>query len=173
MIKIFKRVGISILFALWLEFFYKFGATLDVHNFVGSIFVYFIYLMMLHSLCFKADAKKHLLLFLCLFGFIGLMAEWFIIGNSPWQNPNAFQVGMFVFHAVYPALGILFFMGEETFIYKKRVVKVFVIFTICSMLGFLFTNLDLRFAWFIWIPLFPYFISFGLIVAGHSIRLKK
>lgn len=32
-------------------------------------------------------------------GFLGLMIEWFLIGNSPWGNPSAMQWAMFAFWA--------------------------------------------------------------------------
>ena len=31
------------------------------------------------------------------FGLAGLAFEWFVIGNSPWKNPDAIQWGMFVY----------------------------------------------------------------------------
>jgi hypothetical protein len=33
-------------------------------------------------------------------GSAGLLIEWFLIGNSPWRNPDADQVGMFAYWAV-------------------------------------------------------------------------
>ncbi|MDR3643047.1 MAG: hypothetical protein P4L74_05485 [Candidatus Doudnabacteria bacterium] len=32
-----------------------------------------------------------------IFGFLGLMVEWFLINNSPWAHPDASQIGMFTF----------------------------------------------------------------------------
>ncbi len=33
------------------------------------------------------------------FASLGLMIEWFVIGNSPWRNPSANQPGMFFYWA--------------------------------------------------------------------------
>ncbi|MCX7860333.1 MAG: hypothetical protein N2385_09590 [Chloroflexus sp.] len=37
------------------------------------------------------------LIAMLLAGSFGLAFEWFVIGNSPWQNPDAIQWGMFVY----------------------------------------------------------------------------
>jgi hypothetical protein len=42
--------------------------------------------------------KKRLKLFF-VFGFFGLMFEWFALGQAPWINPDASQIGMFTFWA--------------------------------------------------------------------------
>jgi hypothetical protein len=35
----------------------------------------------------------------CLFGSAGLMIEWFLIGNAPWDHTGALQIGMFTWWA--------------------------------------------------------------------------
>jgi hypothetical protein len=40
-----------------------------------------------------------ILIITALAGFVGLMIEWFVIGNSPWGNPDASNIGMFAYWA--------------------------------------------------------------------------
>ena len=37
------------------------------------------------------------ILTILVFGLLGLALEWFVIGNSPWENPDAIQWGMFAY----------------------------------------------------------------------------
>ena len=159
-----KRILVALFLALWLEFFYKLGATTDVRNLIGSIPIYFLYLSVLAILVRQFKLRDRIITFFVVCGFIGLVAEWFIIGNAPWSNPAAFQLGMFVFHAVYPVIGLIAFSNKEhANLFRKSFITFFV-FTVISILGFLIQNSDFRFAWFIWIPLFPYFICSALII---------
>ncbi len=166
-----RRSAVSLFFALWLEFFYKFGATFDPQNFVGSIPIYSLYLLLFHGLVGRFLVKRVRTLLL-LGGFIGLMAEWFMIGNAPWINPHAFQPGMFVFHAVYPVLGLVFVKGGYRAQVRKRMLQVFIVGGLICCLGFLISHEFLRFAWFIWLPLIPYFISFFLLFFVKNLAKK-
>lgn len=163
-----KRVFVSLLLALWLEFFYKFGATHDISNFLGSIPIYFIYLVLLNIIVTESQLSNKLPLCLFMYGIISLLAEWFIIGNSPWSNPDAFQVGMFVFHATYPTLGIILSSNIKYAQIKKICLSTFIPFTIILPIGFIIQNEELRFAWFIWLPLVPYFICFSIITINET-----
>lgn len=165
-----KKVCVSLFLALWLEFFYKFGATNDIDNFIGSIPIYFIYLTLLNIAVTKLQLHKKLIMCFFIYGIIGLAAEWFIIGNSPWANPEAFQIGMFVFHATYPVLGIILSSTTKYFKERKFCLTTFSFFTILIPIGFFISNYGLRFAWFIWLPLVPYFICFAMIFLN---QIKK
>ena len=153
-----KFISVALFFALWLEFFYKFGATYDPSNFIGACVIYLIYLS-LYFVFLKIFLRKKLIIAWLCSGVIGLMAEWFLMGNSPWGNPHAIQSGMFVFHAFYPVLALMFLQYERYKKALKRVCGIFIVFSVLSLLGFLFDSKDIRFAWFIWIPLLPYYAS--------------
>ena len=61
------------------------------------IFMAFGYLI---HLLIKKALKNHFIgniLYFLFFGFFGLAIEWFLIGNSPWANPNAIQFAMFLY----------------------------------------------------------------------------
>lgn len=165
-----KTIGVSTLFAMWLEFFYKFGATLDVDNFIGAIVIYTIYLTLLQAIILKTKLYERITLCLIIVGVIGLMAEWFLIGNAPWVNPEAFQLGMFVFHAVYPILGILMSQGDLYVVFTRRVKILFFVFFAICLFGFIIPHAGLRFAWFIWLPLLPYFVTFFSIVTRGYLK---
>ncbi len=153
-----KFIFVSVSFALWLEFFYKFGATYDPSNFLGACFIYVIYSFFLYLFIRKFLFQKLFLLWV-ISGTVGLMAEWFLMGNSPWSNPHAIQLGMFVFHAFYPAFALMVLRIAELKKVVKIVMGIFLFFTLLSGSGFLISDVDLRFAWFIWVPLLPYFCS--------------
>lgn len=156
-----SKIFIALGFALWLEFFYKFGATSDIANFIGSIPIYLIYLTFLNIFLSIAKLKKKAFTCFTVFGSIGLIAEWFLIGNSPWKNPDASQIAMFIFHAIYPLIGLIYFKNQNYVQSFSFNIRLFALFTLIGLLGFLIPSVEWRFAWFIWIPLFPYFISAG------------
>ncbi|GEM_PF-2612064 len=161
-----KNISAALLYALWLEFFYKFGATHDPANFIGSIPIYCAYLILLSLLIKILRLQNRIVIPLLLCGAIGLMAEWFIIGNAPWTTPEALQIGMFIFHAAYPVIGLIILPNKKHTPLFKKITALFAIFTLIASAGFIIPHPDLRFAWFIWIPLAPYFIAAGLMLSA-------
>lgn len=160
--RFFAGIGLSLLLAMWLEFFYKFGATHDPKNFVGALLVYSIYLLVLHGVWARAKAHRRWVMY-GVGGFIGLMAEWFVIGNSPWGNPEAaqliVQLGMFVFHAVYPVVGFMLARGMESAGPRRRYLRLLAWMSAISVLGWLLPKGTPQFMWFLLVPLTYYFIA--------------
>jgi len=154
---------------MWLEFFYKFGATHDVDNFIGAGVIYTLYLLVLLTV-FRRFLTGRYKVMLFTAGFIGLMAEWFLIGNAPWSNPNALQIPMFAFHAVYPVCAMAIMDAGFSAKGSKRVILGFLLYGLFCAGGFLIPNADLRFAWFIWLPLLPYMIMFFLLLRIKSLH---
>jgi len=109
----FTLVGLC--FALVVEIFYKFFAGLNPKAFGISIVFYVIYLQplyLLHTWLSRnpesriARARINNLAFFSIAGLVGLVVlEWRLVGNTPKGNPYASQLGMFIFHAVYPFYG--------------------------------------------------------------------
>lgn len=166
------KVSISLSFALWLEFFYKFGATFDIVNFLGAIPIYFLYLMLLFFTFDKLQMYSSAVKVFLISGIMGICAEWFLIGNAPWSNPHAIQPGMFIFHAFYPCFGFVFVGNPAYLKVARHIYAVFALFTFVCLCGFFIDNDELRFAWFIWLPLFPYFIC-SIMILFSIIKTRK
>jgi len=101
----FKFVFIGILFAAPGEFL----GHIIIHNSWYSYFltmlsyaIFYLPLFYILSSFFKKIIKNEFnwtLFCYIFFGLFGLGVEWFLIHNSPWENPGASQVGMFTFWA--------------------------------------------------------------------------
>ncbi|MEZ5582078.1 MAG: hypothetical protein R3F37_04220 [Candidatus Competibacteraceae bacterium] len=149
-------VLVSELFALWVEFFYKFGAILKAEGFVIAIPLYFFILCGLHGVFAKLEGlRRHALVCMLIGGVAGLMIEWFVVGNSPWQNPQVLQSGQFVFHAVYPILGYLMVRTPDRDRLTVHLRIYLLLATLIVALGFVMVN-PLRLLWFIFLPLIAY-----------------
>lgn len=100
------------------------------------------------------------------YGTTGLMIEWFLIGLSPWSNPEAhpgamciFQVGMFSFWATVSFVPRIFIDKRKMFDkIKKTMLKFYVsYFVIVYLIAFL-------------LPVYARFVVLiSLIIAGYSL----
>lgn len=158
--RVVKGILYSLLIALWVEFFYKFGATYDPDNFFGALIIYPAYIALLFGLFRLCKINSKLMIFV-ISGLFGLMIEWFLIGNSPWGNPQALQLGMFVFHALYPVYGYLYIQNRLSEKEHRFLFLLFLGFTLLLSAGFFIPRGDTRFILFILTPLMPYFIASG------------
>ncbi len=161
-------VLVSETLALWVEVFFKFGAQLNPTGFGFAIPFYFVVLCLLHGLFSQMEGMRfHSTVCFIIGGVTGLAIEWFIVGNSPWQKPNALQSGQFLFHAVYPILGYLI---VRTLHCKKLRSTLFVYLLLASLMtsiGFGMEN-PMRLLWFIFLPLVAY-VGLGYFVYRFAI----
>jgi hypothetical protein len=98
----------------------------DFPNFMGSIVFNTIYmgasyLVTRFLLTTIRNRPKFIFVYAGFFGLTGLMVEWFLIGNSPWGNPDANQPGMFAYWACMALVPLCFLL-------KKRRLQVFIFF---------------------------------------------
>ena len=143
--------------SLWVEFFYKFGVTLNPKGFLAAIPFYFVALCALHSLFARLDdIRRHVPLCFLLGGMMGLTIEWVVVGNSPRGNPHAFQTAQFLFHAVYPVLGYLGAHYPSAGGLKSWLIRYLVLATIVTALGFAFPRSAWRSLWFLFLPIAVY-----------------
>lgn len=156
-----RFVFAGLCFALVVEIFYKFFAGLNPKAFLISIVFYVLYLQplyLLHNLLnrFFGNSKLSHIGYFFLTGLIGLIAlEWGLVGNTPKGNPNASQVGMFIFHATYPAMARLFSdRSDVSRCIQKSIKKYYFGFIVLCIAGVLIPNEFFRFVWFIYFPLF-------------------
>lgn len=99
-----------------------------------------------------------------LYGLIGLMIEWFIIGLSPWSDPSAnpivmfvFQLGMFSFWATVAFIPRLFLNpGELNQRIRKSILKFYIPYFIIVYIIGLAVPESLRFITIIFLIVFGY-----------------
>jgi len=120
-------IGIGSFFATVEEFLTVVVLKHDVASYVFTLLILFPVFLTLVFLSSKlldklwqTEAGRELAHF-CTYGCVGLMIEWFIIGLSPWSNPDAnpflmlgFQLGMFSFWATVAFAPRLFLASNES-----------------------------------------------------------
>ena len=99
--KFLTFVAIGSLVALVVEFQFNLLATHNPGNFIFTLFFYPLYLSVVYQVSSWLDSNRagfmSDLLYYLFFGLLGLAFEWFVIGNSPWGNPEASNIGMWAF----------------------------------------------------------------------------
>ena len=155
--QLFTEVLISELFILWVEGSYKFGVTYHPEAFFIAIPLYFSTFGDLYGLCrvFK-ESRLLVSMGIPLGGGAGLLLEWFLVGNSPWNNPAVFQTGQFLFHRAYPIQGYLLAHGPVPRLLWNRLMKVMGMATVIVVIGYFLGNPNLRKLWFLFLPLIVY-----------------
>ena len=148
-------VALSAVLGVWLEFWYRFGATTAPELFWGSTIVYVMMAAAIHAV-FALGRRLPRWTWLLLCGIPGMALEWFVIGNSPWGNPDASQLGMILFHCTWPIWGRVF---DRTWFSdgERRFALIWMgAWSVGLLPFFLIEDPGWRFAAFIWLPLIPY-----------------
>ena len=149
-----KGVLIAELLALWVEFFYKFGVKYFPKGFFIAIPLYFLYLCGLHGIFRRLQEKRSLwIIGIALGGIGGLLLEWFLVGNSPWNKPAVFQSGQLVFHGAYPILGYLLVHTVVPVRLRNQLLAYMVITSGITAIGFFLSDPNLRKLWLLFLPL--------------------
>ena len=169
-----KGVVVSELFALWVEFFYKFGVKYFPKGFLMAIPLYFLYLCALHGIFHRLKERQYFwILGIAIGGIGGLLLEWFLVGNSPWNKPEVFQAGQLVFHGAYPILG---YQLTHTMAPRSLWNRVFAYMTIISALtaiGFFFDDPNLRKLWVLFLPLVAFVGLYSFIYQLRSVHQSR
>ena len=143
--------------ALWVEFFYKIGATFRPDALMVSIPFYCAALIVLHRTFDRLNiVRGYVPVCFVLGGIVGLVIEWTLVGNSPRGNPQAFQTAQFLFHAVYPILGYLVVRDPSDTALRKSLQRYLVLATVVTALGFVFPRSPMRMVWFLFLPIATY-----------------
>lgn len=142
------------------EFQYSVLIRGDWMNFRGSFAFNLVFLTVVFAIhmglqaVLRSKRLAYMLLGL-LTGLAGLSVEWFLIGNSPWGNPDASQPGMFAYWACMALVPLMFLMENhplQTFILRYALVYVAL-----ALLGqFAISSPDWRFAFHIYAVIFGY-----------------
>ncbi|MFA5992568.1 MAG: hypothetical protein WC796_02600 [Candidatus Pacearchaeota archaeon] len=154
---------VALVFFAVMEFMFSVLIRGDLSNFFGSIvfnlvFVIFVFFSSkLIDLAFRKSWVADVVVYF-VYGFVGLMIEWFIIGNSPWQNPLASQVTMFSYWAGAIIMARIFTDDSKKLKSLKRgTLLFFVPYAFISIAaGFLIVNYEWRFAVLIWLAIIGY-----------------
>ena len=134
----------------------------DWANLYGSMFFNALYLsgaFVLANIIFSLLPRRAaFLLTLVLAAIGGLMVEWFAIGNSPWGNPDASQIGMAAYWACLVIVPLIIIDPDSRLRPLKRRVGVYaLIYTALALAGqWLIPSAEWRFAYHI-----------GLVVLGY------
>jgi len=158
-----KFILIGCAFALLIEFQFNILVTGNIGNFIFVLFFYPIYLALVYTVYkfgFKKifKSKSNLVFFYyLLFGIIGLMFEWFMIGNSPWLNPDASQIGMWSFWVALTVMPVIFLETEKKFQKLKKHIKYYIISyaIITTIIGKILTG-DFRLFFIVWFEIIGY-----------------
>lgn len=132
----------------------------DLDNFIGSLAFNALYLIIVFLftqplLNTLRNPPRFFLLYGIGVGMIGLMVEWFLIGNSPWGNPQASQVGMFAYWASLVVVPLVFLL--DLHLLKSLIVRYGFAYTLLVIFGqFLISTPELRYAFHIYTFLLGY-----------------
>jgi len=123
-------------------------------GFLIAVPIYFIYLCGLHRVFSIFKERRFLwLIGIAIGGMAGLLLEWFLVGNSPWNKPAVFQSGQFLFHGAYPILGYLLANSIALELLRNRLLYYMVAASGIMAIGYFFGDPNLRKLWFLFLPL--------------------
>lgn len=144
----------------------------DVANLIGSMGFNALYLSvwgLVVGLLLRLMGRRPLTigLIMLLAGFTGLMIEWFVIGNSPWGNPDASNVGMFAYWACMIVVPIaLLDIAPETRRLRHAILIYGLVYTLLAFAAQLIPSPDLRYAYHIWSVILGYVALLLITVTG-------
>lgn len=103
----------------------------------------------------------------------GLMVEWFLIGNSPWGNPDAAQLGMAAYWACLVVVPLIVIDAAARLRPLKRTIALYgLVYTVLILLGQgLIPPGEWRVAFHIWTVIIGYPGLIVLCVAGYLRRV--
>ena len=145
----------------------------DWANLYGSMFFNALYLtgaFVVTRLLFRALPRRVAFLFtVALAAVCGLMVEWFLIGNSPWGNPDAGQIGMAAYWACLVIVPLIAIDPDPRLRPLKRAIALYgLIYTVMVVTGqWLIPSAEWRFAFHIWAVVLGYLGLIALCVAGY------
>jgi hypothetical protein len=146
----------------------------DVPNLIGSMGFNALYLAVWAAatgLLLRVLGRRPftVLLITALAGLVGLMIEWFIIGNSPWGNPDASNVGMFVYWACMVVVPLaLLDPAPETHRLRRNVLLYGLVYTLLALAVQFIPNETIRYVYHIWSVILGYLGLLILTVSGLS-----
>ena len=177
----------AFLIAFMVEVLFRFIATDNPKAFGFAIIFYtlfFIFALITDKIVIGSIGKISKILgyasYYFISGIIGLLIfEWVLVGNSPWENPNANQVAMFSFWALLGFIPKIFAERKDSVVIRNSsIIKKIIIIHLAAYLvislvgGFASPAGFPRFSWILW----SFTISFPLMnfyVLWFMIKIRK
>jgi len=165
LIRLIVFVLTGLIFAAVGEYMFSVILRGDWSNFFGSIFfnsLYMLFVFLSSRLIFAFITRPlaALLVYYVLYGATGLAVEWYLIGNSPWGNPDASQWGMFAYWTSMSMMALIFSdpLPRPGLGRLRRIIAAsFAAFAAFSIgLGYAIPDDGLRFAAMIWLVVLGY-----------------
>jgi len=175
--KFVKFIVIGTLFAAVGEYWFSYIIRRDINNWYFTlgfnpswlVVVYFTSRIIFRTIRNKFTASTTYYL---TYGFAGLIIiEWFLVGNSPWKQPEANQLGMFSYHAT-TAMTSLIFVDQSPGLakLKKAILAYFIPYSIAgTVIGFLLPTYRLRLVVLVWAVIIGYTLMHGFYIWYLSI----
>ncbi len=153
----------------------------DIPNLIGSFAFNTVYLTLAGLVSGRVvrrlgDGWATILVHVAVFGTSGLLIEWFLIGNSPWGNPQASQIGMFAFWSTMGVVPFVFLRPDPRLApLKKRIFVSVLLYAYAAALIQLIPNPTVQFVYHIWSVILGYtalalFTTVGYIRAVGSMH---
>jgi len=143
---------VGLVFYAVMEYMFSVIIRGDYSNFLGSIIFNTIYLAVVYFSSKIIDRifeqwKIEDIVVYFVYGIAGLAIEWFLIGNSPWGNPNASQLTMFSYWAGAVIMARIFTNNDNGLLRIRRAILLFFIpYSVLSItLGHFLPTHELRF----------------------------
>lgn len=179
--RLFLFVLIGVLTAAVGELQYSVFIRGDWANLFGSMFFNSIYLIGAFGVTRLIYRRIHqeqaaFLLWVAAAGAAGLMVEWFLIGNSPWGNPDASQIGMAAYWASFVIVPLIMVDPDPRLRSLKRLIAIYALVYTLSAIAVQITlpNAWPRNAYHIWSVILGYIGLAAICVVGYlrAIRLS-
>lgn len=149
----------------------------DWANLYGSMFFNALYLtgaFVVTRLLFRALPRRAAFLITAgLAAVCGLMVEWFLIGNSPWGNPDADQIGMAAYWACLVIVPLIAIDPDPRLQPLKRWIAAYaIVYTALAFAGqWLISSAEWRFVFHIGLVVAGYIGLLALCAVGYYRRL--
>ena len=163
MMRLIVFILTGVLFAAPGEYLFSVTIRGDLANFFGAMGFNSFYLLLVYLAArllqrLVSHRLAALLIYYFATGLAGLMIEWFMIGNSPWGNPDASQVGMWAYWTSMSMMGLIF--SDPAPAARPLQKRIAIICIPAAAAALLLVNLlptaDLRFVASIWLVVIGY-----------------
>lgn len=172
--RFFLFILIGVLTAAVGELQYSVFIRGDWANWFGSMAFNALYLAAAFAatrLLFRIVGRPRVAFLLCvaLAAAGGLLVEWFLIGNSPWGNPDASQIGMAAYWACLVIVPLILVEPDARLRPLRRAVVAYgLIYTTLALLAqWLLPPGDWRYAYHLWSVILGYVGWLALCVVGY------
>lgn len=155
-------VGLGVLIAGIGETQFSVFIRSDIPNLIGSIAFNILYLFMAGIVTGYlgkrlGDGLTVIIPLVAGSGIAGLMIEWFLIGNSPWGNPQASQIGMFSYWSAMVVVPFVCFRPDPRLKALKKTIFLSVcLYTFAALTVQLAASKNIQFIYHIWAVILGY-----------------